>query len=101
MEPYRQASFRRVDIPEKVSGPAIYAMDMDAECYWRAGDRLHLQLDAPVPTASTALKVPGVKKVVEVPVSGQALLVLADNLLRRDPGRAGKRAVWTITPPIN
>src|SRR5262245_19042138 len=94
----------RVDIPEKVNGSAIYPIDMDLPGMlvgvpvigYTYGSTVRWYDD------STTLKVPGVKKVVEVPqfASGypQALLVLADNYYAATLGAQELRVVWNNYP---
>jgi len=87
-----------------VNGSAIYAMDMKLPGMlvgvpvvgYTYGSTVRWYDD------STALKVPGVKKVVEVPVfaSGypQALLVLGDNYYAATLGAQELRVVWNNYP---
>ena len=94
----------RVDIPEKVNGSAIYPMDMDLPGMlvgvpvigYTYGSTVRWYDD------STTLKVPGVKKVVKVPMfaSGypEALLVLADNYYNATLGAQELRVVWNDFP---
>jgi isoquinoline 1-oxidoreductase beta subunit len=95
---------RRVDIPEKVNGSAIYPIDMDLPGMLVGVPVIGYTYGSTVRwfDASTTLKVPGVKKVVEVPVfaSGypQALLVLADNYYAATLGAQELRVVWNNYP---
>lgn len=94
----------RVDIPEKVDGSAIYPIDMDLPGMLVGMPVIGYTYGSTVRwyDASTALKVPGVKKVVEVPVfaSGypQALLVLADSYYAATLGAQELRVVWNNYP---
>jgi isoquinoline 1-oxidoreductase subunit beta len=94
----------RVDIPDKVNGSAIYAMDMELPGMLVGVPVIGYTYNSTVRwyDDSTTLKVPGVKKVVEVPVfaSGypQALLVLADNYYAATLGAQELRVVWNNYP---
>jgi len=95
---------QRVDVPEKVDGSAIYPIDMDLPGMLTAVPVIGYTYGSTVRwyDASTTLKVPGVKKVVEVPqfASGypQALLVLADNYYAATLGVQELRVVWNNYP---
>jgi len=95
---------QRVDVPEKVDGSAIYPIDMDLPGMLTAIPVIGYTYGSTVRwyDASTTLKVPGVKKVVEVPkfASGypQALLVLADNYYAATLGAQELRVVWNSYP---
>ena len=95
---------QRVDIPEKVDGSAIYPIDMDLPGMLTAVPVIGYTYGSTVRwyDDSTTLKVPGVKKVVEVPrfASGypQALLVLADNYYAATLGAQELRVVWNSYP---
>jgi isoquinoline 1-oxidoreductase beta subunit len=95
---------QRVDIPEKVDGSAIYPIDMDLPGMLVGVPVIGYTYGSTVRwfDASTTLKVPGVKKVVEVPVfaSGypQALLVLADDYYAATLGAQELRVVWNSYP---
>jgi len=94
----------RVDIPEKVNGSAIYPMDMELPGMlvgvpvigYTWGSTIRWYDD------STTLKVPGVKKVVKVPVfaSGypEALLVVAEDYYAATLGAQELRVVWNDYP---
>jgi len=94
----------RIDIPEKVDGSAIYPIDMDLPGMLVGVPVIGYTYNSTVRwyDDSTTLKVPGVKKVVEVPVfaSGypQALLVLADNYYAASLGAQELRVVWNDYP---
>jgi isoquinoline 1-oxidoreductase beta subunit len=94
----------RVDIPEKVNGSAIYPMDMDLPGMLVAVPVIGYTYGSTVRwyDDSTTLKVPGVKKVVKVPMfaSGypEALLVLADNYYNATLGAQELRVVWNDYP---
>jgi isoquinoline 1-oxidoreductase subunit beta len=94
----------RVDIPEKVNGSAIYPIDMDLPGMLVGVPVLGYTYGSTVRwyDDSTTLKVPGVKKVVQVPefASGypQALLVLADNYYAATLGAQELRVVWNNYP---
>jgi isoquinoline 1-oxidoreductase beta subunit len=94
---------QRVDIPEKVDGSAIYPIDMDLPGMLVGVGRS----DTPTTRRSAGstlptLKVPGVKKVVQVPEFAvgypQALLVLADNYYAATLGAQELRVVWDNYP---
>jgi len=95
---------QRVDIPEKVDGSAIYPIDMDLPGMLVGVPVIGYTYGSTVRwfDASTTLKVPGVRKVVEVPqfASGypQALLVLADNYYAATLGAQELRVVWNSYP---
>ena len=85
---------QRVDIPEKVDGSAIYPIDMDLPGMLVAVPVIGYTYGSTVRwfDASTTLKVPGVKKVVEVPKFAQwlspGIAGARGQLLRRIPGGA-------------
>lgn len=91
---------KRLDAPGKVTGQAIYGMDIQ-----QPGQLTALVAHAPVYggsvksfDSSEALKIPGVRKVLQIPTG---IAVLADNFWAAKKGRNALQVTWDDGPNVN